>query len=79
VNATLVKKLLNISSPILITGASGTGKSFLAKKIFNLSTINQEKFLIVHLASLKEDLLESELFGQKWLFKRCGFGNFVFR
>jgi DNA-binding NtrC family response regulator len=65
VNATLVKKLLNISSPILITGASGTGKSFLAKKIFNLSTINQEKFLIVHLASLKEDLLESELFGHR--------------
>lgn len=58
-----IEKFLNISSPILITGETGTGKSFIAKEIFERSSINKEKFLTVHLASLKEDLLESELFG----------------
>ncbi len=61
----LYKKFLNIKSPILITGATGTGKSFLALQIFNESIIFKPKFLTMHLASLKEDLLESELFGHK--------------
>lgn len=59
------KKFLNLSVPILITGETGTGKSVLAKKIFAESYIYREKFLTVHLASLKEDLIESELFGYK--------------
>lgn len=58
-------QLLKLKAPILITGQTGTGKSFLAREIFNQSTIYKEKFLTVHLASLKEDLLESELFGHK--------------
>jgi DNA-binding NtrC family response regulator len=59
------KKLINIASPVLITGATGTGKSKMARKLFDLSGIHKEKFLTVHLASLKEDLFESELFGHK--------------
>ena len=59
------QKFINLSAPLLITGETGTGKSFLAKKIFELSRIYKEKFLTAHLASLKEDLLESELFGHK--------------
>ncbi len=64
-NQSNYKKLVNLSAPILITGETGTGKSVLAKKIFNESHIHREKFLTVHLASLKEDLIESELFGYK--------------
>lgn len=59
------KKFVNISSPILIRGETGTGKSHLAQAIFNESNIFQDRFLTVHLASLKEDLLESELFGHR--------------
>ena len=59
------EKFLNLSSPILITGETGTGKSFIAKELFSHSNIYKEKFLTTHLASLKEDLLESELFGHK--------------
>ena len=64
-NQALLLKIININSPILITGPSGTGKSQMAKKIFNRSRINRDKFLVIHLASIKEDLLESELFGHK--------------
>lgn len=64
-NQVLLSKLININAPILITGPSGTGKSHLAQKIFNRSRIHREQFLTLHLASLKEDLLESELFGHK--------------
>ncbi|MGZ3787427.1 MAG: sigma 54-interacting transcriptional regulator [Bacteriovorax sp.] len=64
-HSSLLKKLVNVPAPILITGPSGTGKSQLAHKIFRLSRIHQETFLTLHLASLKEDLLESELFGHK--------------
>ena len=60
-----LNKIINLSAPILITGDTGTGKSALAKKIFNQSHIHREKFLTIHLASLKEELLESELFGHK--------------
>ena len=58
-------KIMNLASPILLSGETGTGKSVLAKKIFDHSNIHKEKFITVHLASLKEDLLESELFGYK--------------
>ena len=59
------QKIINLSAPLLITGETGTGKSVIAKKIFNQSTIHREKFLTVHLASLKDDLIESELFGYR--------------
>lgn len=60
-----LQKFINLSAPLLITGETGTGKSYFAKKIFETSRIFKEKFVTAHLASLKEDLLESELFGYK--------------
>lgn len=59
------KKLINLSVPVLITGETGTGKSVLARKFYDQTHVHREKFLTVHLASLKEDLIESELFGHK--------------
>lgn len=64
-NQRILQKSINLSAPLLLTGETGTGKSFLAKKIFENSQIFKEKFLTTHLASLKEDLIESELFGYK--------------
>lgn len=64
-NQSLLSKIININSPILITGPTGSGKSQMAQKIFNRSRINRDQFVILHLASIKEDLLESELFGHK--------------
>lgn len=59
------EKFINLKAPLLITGETGTGKSYLAREIFNQSHTHKEKFLTVHLATLKEDLIESELFGHK--------------
>ena len=59
------KKYFNLSSPILICGETGTGKSRLAQELYRQSIINKEKFLTMHLASIKEELFESELFGHK--------------
>lgn len=56
---------LNLNKPILITGPTGTGKSFLAKKIYEDAKIFKRSFLTLHLASIKEELIESELFGHK--------------
>lgn len=64
-NQSLMSKVTNINTPILITGPSGTGKSQMAQKIFNRSRINRDQFLVLHLASIKDDLLESELFGHR--------------
>jgi len=64
-NYELLPKIININSPILITGPTGTGKSKLAKKIYNKARINRDRFLVLHLASIKEDLFESELFGHR--------------
>jgi two-component system NtrC family response regulator len=59
----LFQKLLNKSLPILITGETGTGKTFLAKKIYTESVIHKQSFETLNLATIKEELLESELYG----------------
>jgi DNA-binding NtrC family response regulator len=71
-DSSLVKELEIIDQallgqrPILITGESGTGKTFLAKFIHLLSErILDKKSAFVHLncAEISESLIESELFG----------------
>jgi DNA-binding NtrC family response regulator len=50
---------------VLITGRTGTGKSHLAKELHTLSKRRDKKFVVINLATLSENLIESELFGHE--------------
>lgn len=65
VDQQLIKIASKVNSHILITGATGTGKSTLAKKIHLESSRAKEKFVTINLATLHEGTLESELFGHE--------------
>lgn len=48
---------------VLILGESGTGKSYLAKKMHEESCRSNGNFVTINCASIPESLIESELFG----------------
>ena len=51
------------TTPVLLTGASGTGKTLGASVIHALSARNRAEFYAVNVATIPEYLAESELFG----------------
>lgn len=59
----LAAKAAPTPSTVLITGASGTGKEVLARRIHALSRQADGPFVAVNIGGLPETLLESELFG----------------
>lgn len=59
----LLQKACNTNVSILLTGESGTGKTFLAKEIHRNSRKNQNNFIHVNCAAIPYQLIESELFG----------------
>jgi DNA-binding NtrC family response regulator len=60
-----IKKLSQTDSTILMTGETGTGKSFLSGNIHFNSTRHAKPFIKVNCANIPETLLESELFGHE--------------
>jgi DNA-binding NtrC family response regulator len=57
--------LASSNAPILVLGATGTGKELLAKFIHRLSGRPRENFVAINCSAIPRDLAESILFGHK--------------
>lgn len=53
-----------VDEPLLITGETGTGKTYIAELIHNLSQ-RKGNFIVINTPGIPESLFESELFGHK--------------
>ncbi|MBL4869273.1 MAG: sigma-54-dependent Fis family transcriptional regulator [Pseudomonadales bacterium] len=60
-----IQKYANQSAPVLITGATGTGKEETAKLLHKLSDRSKEPFIPVNCGAISNTLMEAELFGYK--------------
>ncbi len=61
--STMVKKIAPTDVTVLIQGESGTGKTYIAKTIHELSQRRNHPFISINCSSIPESLFESELFG----------------
>lgn len=61
----ILPQIAESDSTILIDGATGTGKEFLARAIHNHSSRKNGPFVAVNCGALPDTLIESELFGYK--------------
>ncbi|MES9892256.1 MAG: sigma-54 dependent transcriptional regulator [Candidatus Thiodiazotropha sp.] len=60
---TLINKVSRTDSTVLITGESGTGKSYIARTIHYDSNRRDRAMVTVNCGAIPKELLESELFG----------------
>lgn len=61
----IITKLSKVDTPVLVRGASGTGKELVARAIHYNSTRKDEKFVAINCSAIPENLFESELFGHE--------------
>lgn len=59
----MIKDSAKFDTTILLQGETGTGKTYLAKLIHELSNRSKNEFFEINCSSLPEGLVESELFG----------------
>jgi two-component system response regulator HydG len=59
----LISRIADATTPVLLTGETGTGKGLLAHALHEQSHRARRAFVTINCAALPENLLESELFG----------------
>jgi len=63
--AETIERIAVTDVPVLIVGASGTGKELVAQAIHNNSTRKDKSFVAINCGAIAEGILESELFGHE--------------
>jgi two-component system response regulator HydG len=61
----VIHRVSKVDTPVLIRGASGTGKELVARAIHFNSARKDEKFVAINCSAIPENLFESELFGHE--------------
>jgi len=61
----LIQRLANVSTSVLIRGENGTGKELVASAIHSYGPRKEKKFVAVNCGAIPENLMESELFGHE--------------
>ena len=70
----MIEKLSNTESRVLIFGQTGTGKELVARKIHKNSLRNNQAFIVLNAALLKEKTYEKELFGEEYSDGKVSYG-----
>lgn len=58
-----IERYARVNHHVLLTGERGTGKTTIARRIHDKSTRRKKQFVSLNCATLKEELVEAELFG----------------
>lgn len=60
-----LERVARLDMTVLVTGESGTGKSWVAREVHRMSLRAKEPYVVVSCPALPRQLLESELFGHE--------------
>ncbi len=61
----MVRQVAPLSSPVMLTGETGTGKEVIAGAIHKISTRKDGPFITINCGAIPENLVDSELFGHE--------------
>ena len=60
-----LRRISDLTSPVLVTGETGSGKEVCARFLHSVSSRSKEPFIAVNCAAIPPDVMERELFGYR--------------